>query len=103
MEAERLRRRVTRMVETGRVSGDEAERVRTAANPGEVDDAVRVIRLRHARERLDGDVREGRMSREEADLVLERLQDGEHRGLLRDLRRRDADDRGTQRRREQPG
>lgn len=86
-EAERLRRRVDKMVQAGRVTSEEEKRVRAAADSGELDDAVREIRLRHARARFGAEVRAGRVTQEEADLALQRLENGEHQGLLRGLRR----------------
>jgi hypothetical protein len=76
------------MVEAGRVTDEEAERVRTAADSGERDEAVRGIRLRHARARVGAEVRDGRVTQDEADLILRRLENGEHPRLLRGLRRR---------------
>ena len=86
-EDERLLRRVDKMVEAGRVTGEEAERVRAAADSGELDDAVREIRLRHARARVGAELRDGRVTQDEADLILQRLENGEHPRLLRGLRR----------------
>jgi hypothetical protein len=86
-DAERLLCRLGKMEASGRITGEEAEGVRTA-DPGEVDEATRAIRLRHARERLEGDVRDGRTTQDEADVILQRLADGEHPRLLLDLPRR---------------
>lgn len=87
-EAERLLRRLDKMVAAGRVTDEEAERVRAAADSGERDEAVREIRLRHARARVGAEVRDGRVTQDEADLILRRLENGEHPRLLRGLRRR---------------
>ena len=87
-EPERLLERVDKMVQAGRVSIEEAERIRTAADSGESDNAIREIRLRHVRAQLDAEVREGRVSRAEADAILQRVENGEHPGrLLRSVRR----------------
>ncbi len=76
------------MVEAGRVTVEEAQRVRSAADSEELDHAVRAIRLRHARARFEAEVRDGGMSADEAQVILQRLEDGEHPRLLRGLRRR---------------
>ncbi|HEX3393098.1 MAG TPA: hypothetical protein VHS52_01110 [Acidimicrobiales bacterium] len=82
----RLLARLDHMVESGRVTEDEAARLRAADGPQEIDHAVGAIRLRHAGARLDAAVADGDMSREEADGFLERLRNGEHpRGLRSDL------------------
>ncbi|MGI8775829.1 MAG: hypothetical protein ACR2LJ_00220 [Acidimicrobiales bacterium] len=78
----RLLERLDHMVESGRVTDDEAARLRAATGPQESEQAVGDIRLRHAGARLDAAVADGGMSREEADGFLERLRNGEHpRGL----------------------
>jgi len=78
----RLVERLDTMVESGRVTEQEAGRLRAARGPGEFDDVVRGIRLRHAGTRLHDAVVDGSMSQEEADGYLERLGNGEHpRGL----------------------
>ncbi len=87
-EAERLLRRLDKMLAAGRVTDEEAKRVRAAADSGERDEAVREIRLRHARARIGAEVRDGRVTQDEADLILRRLENGEHPRLLRGLRRR---------------
>ncbi|MDQ3643586.1 MAG: hypothetical protein M3450_19485 [Actinomycetota bacterium] len=88
MEAERTLRRIDKLLEAGRVTSEEAARVRAASDTGELDDAVREIRLRHARERLGAQSRDGGVTQEEAELILQRIEKGEHRGLLRGHRRR---------------
>jgi hypothetical protein len=84
----RLLMRLDHMVESGRVTDDEAARLRAATGPQEIDHAVGAIRARHAGARLDAAVAGGDMSREEADGFLERLRNGEHpRGLRSHLAR----------------
>ena len=80
---ERLVQRLDGMVESGRVTEQEAERLRTASEPSEFDKGLLSIRLRHARASLDAAVRDGVMTREEADGFLGRLRGGEHTGALR--------------------
>jgi len=88
----RLVERLDSMIGSGRVTEDEAGRLRAADGPAEFDDVVRDIRVRHATARLDAAVDDGGMSREEADGFLARLRNGEHphelRGHLAKFRRR---------------
>lgn len=79
----RLVERLDHMVEAGRVTEDEAGRLRAANGPAEFDDVVRAIRVRHATARLDAAVEDGEMSEEEADGLLVRLRNGEHPRSLR--------------------
>jgi hypothetical protein len=89
----RLLERLDPMVESGRVSDGEAKRLRAAGTPGEFDETVRDIRLRHAGTRLNSAVADGTMPQEEADGLLERLRKGGHsrslRARLRKLRPED--------------
>jgi hypothetical protein len=80
---DRLVDRLDRMVESGRVTEQEAGRLRTAAAPGEFEEGILDIRLRHAGTTLDPAVHEGSLTREEADTFLGRLRNGEHPGALR--------------------
>jgi hypothetical protein len=87
------------MVESGRITQEEAARVRAAGESSEFDVAVREIRLRHARERLDQVVEDGRVTKAEADDLRERLNKGDDPRIVRRLGRRavsgdqgDADD-----------
>ncbi|MEX0629666.1 MAG: hypothetical protein WEE67_04405 [Chloroflexota bacterium] len=75
---QRILERLDRMVESGRLTEQEAERLHAAGDPGEFDAVVRDIRVRHAESRLAAAVADGRMSQEEADRFLERLRRGEH-------------------------
>ncbi len=78
------------MVDSGRLTDDEAERLRAAGEPGEFDDVLRDIRVRHAAANLGAAVTGGSLTQEEADGFLERLRIGDHsrslRARLRDLR-----------------
>jgi Ni,Fe-hydrogenase III small subunit len=87
------------MVASGRITQEEAARVRAAGESSEFDVAVREIRLRHARERLDQVVEDGRVTKAEADALRERLNKGDDPRIVRRLGRRavsgdrgDADD-----------
>jgi hypothetical protein len=70
--------RLDRMVEAGRITADEALRLRA----GDIDAAVG-IRVRHATARVDEAVAAGRANREEAERLLDRLRAGEHSPELR--------------------
>ena len=87
----RLLGRLDHIVESGRLTENEAQRLRTAAEPGEFNQAVRDIRVRHAGLQLDEAVASGSLSRAEADGYLDRVTEGEHgrflRAHLRGLRR----------------
>ncbi|MDP8976784.1 MAG: hypothetical protein M3N28_10565 [Actinomycetota bacterium] len=88
----RIIERLDRMVEAGRLTDEEATRLRAAGGAGELDDAVREIQLKHARARVRAAVDEGSLTDDEAQVMLERLQEGEDPRFLRGLRR------GTRRR-----
>lgn len=75
--------RLDRMVAGGRLTADEAGRLRAAEAPEEFDAAVREVRVRHAGAAMDARIAEGAMSREEADGLLERLRQGEHTSGIR--------------------
>ena len=79
----RLMRRLDSMVASGRVTDEEAARLRAASSNDEFDEAVRGIRLRHAQTRLDTAVEGGDMTREDADGFIARLGAGEHPRSLR--------------------
>jgi hypothetical protein len=79
----RLIARLDTMVASGRVTEQEAAALRAASGPGQFDDVLRQIRLRHASTRLGSAVEDGSMSREEADGFLVRLKNGEHPRSLR--------------------
>ncbi|MDQ2959753.1 MAG: hypothetical protein M3R48_01685 [Candidatus Dormibacteraeota bacterium] len=80
---ERILERLDKMMAAGRVTETEAARLRAAAEPEQFDEAVRIIRVRHAGARLDAAVEGGQMTREEAEDSLERLKKGEHPRSLR--------------------
>ena len=81
--------RVEKMLASGRISEDEAARVRAAvASGGDVDGAVGQIRLRHAQEWVAAAIGDGRMTQAEADDVLARLAGGEDPRTVRRGRHR---------------
>jgi hypothetical protein len=79
----RLLARLDLMVESGRLTENEALRLRAATEPGEFGHAVRDIRVRHAAMKLGAAVAEGSLSRGEAGSLLDRLRRGEHGRFLR--------------------
>ncbi len=84
----RLLERLDSMVESGRVTAEEAARLRSAKSDEEVEAAVVAIRSRHAEESLTRAVEAGQMSQSDADANLERIRHGEHpRGLRAHLNR----------------
>jgi polyhydroxyalkanoate synthesis regulator phasin len=85
---QRLLGRLDRMVESGRVTEEESDSLRTANSNEDFDEVVRHIRVRHATAGLSAAVEDGDMTAEEADRAVERLRSGEHpTGLRANLRR----------------
>lgn len=82
---EGLLERLDKMVEAGRITEEEAGRLR-AAEPGQRDDLVREIRLHHASAKLDPAVEDGRLTQGEADDILGRLANSERPRFLGRLR-----------------
>ena len=80
---DRLVGRLDQMVDSGRLTYDEAKRLRAAGEPGEFDDVVRDIRVRHAAASLGAAVAGGSLTQDEADGFLERLRSGDHSRSLR--------------------
>lgn len=80
---DRLLGRLDHMVQSGRLTEDEALRLRAATEPGEFRYAVRDIRVRHAAMKLDAAVADGTLSRAEADGLVDRLRRGDHGRFLR--------------------
>lgn len=70
------------------MTDQEAERLRSADEPAEVDRVIRTIRVRHAGTKLDAAIADGSLTREEADGFLARLRNGEHSRALRAQLRR---------------
>ena len=87
MKEERIIQQLDKMVVSGQVTPEEAERLRKAQGKPEFEEAVLDVRLRHAGERIHSAVSAGQMSQQEADDQLDRLRKGEHpRGLRARLR-----------------
>ncbi len=83
MQEERIVEQLDNMVAAGRVTPEEAARVRATAGTPDFNAALGAIRARHARVHTDDGVAAGRLSREEADAALHRVRDGEHSAELR--------------------
>jgi hypothetical protein len=83
MQEERIVEQLDNMVAAGRVTSEEAARVRATAGTPEFHAALGAIRARHAQVHTDDGVAAGRLSREEADTALHRIRDGEHSADLR--------------------
>ena len=87
MKQERIVQQVDKMVESGRITEDEAAQLRATEGTAEFDAAVGAIRARHAAGHMEQAIATGDMTQEEADGYLERLRSGEHpRGLRARLR-----------------
>lgn len=81
---QRLLHQLDRMVESGRVTPDEAAELRTAGDdPEQFDAVIHAIRQRHAGPKLDAAVEAGEMTEAEAAAHLAALGEGEHDPALR--------------------
>ncbi len=83
MKQERIIEQVHKMVKSGRITADEAARLRTTESTADFDAEVAAVRTRHVSAHMDIAIAEGEMSKEEADGFLERLRSGEHPEGLR--------------------
>ncbi len=83
MNEQRIIDQVDTMVASGRITHEEAERLRAAEGTDEFEAVIAAIRARHAGARTTAAVIEGGMSEEEADALLERVRAGEHSQELR--------------------
>ena len=71
------------MVASGRITEEEAGRLRAAEGSAAFEEVVAGIRARHAQVHTDAAVAEGRISESEADGLLTRVRSGEHSKELR--------------------
>ncbi len=83
MQQERIIEQLEKMVGSGRVTPEEAGRLRATAGTTEFDAVMGKIRARHAEVHTDAAVAAGKLSQEEADTTLDRVRDGEHTAALR--------------------
>jgi polyhydroxyalkanoate synthesis regulator phasin len=79
----RIMEQLDRMVASGRITEDEAGRLRAAERSAAFEEVVTGIRARHAQVHTDAAVAEGRMSQSEADGFVDRMRSGEHAKELR--------------------
>jgi polyhydroxyalkanoate synthesis regulator phasin len=88
MKPERIMEQVDSMVASGRITEDEAARLRATQGTAAFDAAVGAIRARHAGAHMETAIARGEMGQEESEAYLERLRNGEHpEGLRARLRK----------------
>jgi polyhydroxyalkanoate synthesis regulator phasin len=80
---DRIVEQLHRMVETGRISDAEAQRLRSTRGTAEFAAVLNEVRARHAAAHLDRAVEEGRMGAEQAADFLDRVRAGDHSRRLR--------------------
>lgn len=86
-DQQRILQRLDHMVSTGRITPEEAERLRAAGDADAFQSVMGEVMARHAGPDLDAAVAAGRMTPSEADDLKDRLSRGEHApGLRRHLR-----------------
>ena len=83
MNEDRMMEQLDRMVESGRITDAEAQRLRATRGTAEFAAALNEVRARHAGVHLDRDVSEGRMSADEARGYLDQVRAGDHSRQLR--------------------
>jgi hypothetical protein len=83
MDHARVLEQLDRMVASGRITPEEADRLRKAAGTTEFEAAMGAIRARHAQVHTDAAVAAGTMSPEDAAAALERARQGDHSADLR--------------------
>ncbi|HUY86275.1 MAG TPA: hypothetical protein VMU77_04120 [Acidimicrobiales bacterium] len=83
MNQQRIVQQIDKMVASGRITEDEASRLRAAEGTPDFELAVGEIRARHAGEGLEPSVSSGEMTQEQADNYLDRIRSGEHPKGLR--------------------
>lgn len=88
MKEDRILTQLDKMVASGRITEEEAARLRATEGTEDFRAAVGAVRARHAGTHLESAIADGEMTREEADTYLQRLQAGEHpKGLRARLRK----------------
>jgi polyhydroxyalkanoate synthesis regulator phasin len=83
MDPQRMMERLDAMVANGRITDEEAARLREAEGTPAFDEIIAQVRARHARAITEPAVADGTMRQEEADHLLERVLAGEHSTELR--------------------
>jgi len=79
----RIIEQIDHMVASGRITEDEAVRLRVAEGSAAFEEVVAGIRARHAQVHTDAAVAEGRIIQSKADGFLDRVLSGEHSKELR--------------------
>jgi hypothetical protein len=79
----RIIEQLDKMTASGRITPEEADRLRAAAGTEEFDVVMGAILARHAQIHTDAAIADGRMCPEDAETALERVRDGEHSAALR--------------------
>jgi hypothetical protein len=82
----RLDARLSRLVAAGRITADDADRVRAAADAGDAEPELQRVRLAHARALVDAAVRAGRLSPDDGAAVMSRFEANHDPRPLRTLR-----------------
>jgi polyhydroxyalkanoate synthesis regulator phasin len=99
VKQDRIIKQIDKMVKSGRITEEEAARLRSTEGTPEFDQAMGDVRARHAGAHMEEAVAEGQMSQVEADGYIERLKKGEHpkglRSHLGQLRRQRSTSKGT--------
>ena len=83
MQQERIIEQLEKMVASGRITPEEAARLRASAGTPDFDAVMGEIRARHAQVHTDAAVATGRLSQEKADASLDRVRGGEHPAAAR--------------------
>ena len=83
MNKQRIIEQLDTMVASGRMTQEEAVRLRACEGTDEFDVVLAGVRARHAQVHTDAAVAGGTMSQEQAEGYLERVRNGEHSGELR--------------------
>ncbi|HEY2215649.1 MAG TPA: hypothetical protein VGH31_11370 [Acidimicrobiales bacterium] len=83
MNQSRILEQLNKMVSSGRVTDDEAVRLRLAEGTDAFDEVVNEIRMRHASAHLAQSVADGGITDEESQGYLEQIRHGEHPKDLR--------------------
>jgi len=83
MNQDRIIGQLDKMVAAGRMTEQEAARLRATAGTPEFETTLAGVRTRHAAVQVDAAISAGEMSQEEADAYLDRLRSGEHPKGLR--------------------
>lgn len=84
----RVLARLDKLVASGRLTAEEAERLRAAGGSSEAEGVLWSIRARHAAGRLRAAVESGEVDEAQADQIVNRVRAGDHTAELRTWVRR---------------